>query len=287
MDEGTDPMAWLSRRVDDADDPRLADYRDLRDVAAAQAPRGRARAVPRRGREGRTPRGRGRLPRPVVPDGAALARRAGRRARRQRRALLRRVRGARRAGHRLPRAPRRARVAGAPAAADAWTRCSAGRPDRAWCSRTSSTTPTSARSSARPPPWASTRCCSRRAAPTRSTGARSRSRWARCSRVPWTRLEDWYDALPQVSAAGFTTVALTLADDATDDRGGGRRARPGRAGARQRGARAVPALGAVGRPPGGDPDARRASTPSTSPPRPRWPATCHRRCSRLVELVAP
>jgi tRNA G18 (ribose-2'-O)-methylase SpoU len=33
--------------------------------------------------------------------------------------------------------------------------------------------------------------------------------------VPWTRLDDWYDALPRVSAAGFTTVALTLADDAT------------------------------------------------------------------------
>jgi tRNA G18 (ribose-2'-O)-methylase SpoU len=33
--------------------------------------------------------------------------------------------------------------------------------------------------------------------------------------VPWTRLDGWYDALPSVSAAGFTTVALTLADDAT------------------------------------------------------------------------
>ena len=61
--------------------------------------------------------------------------------------------------------------------------------------------------------------------------------------VPWTRLDDWYDALPRVSAAGFTTVALTLADDATADRGGGRRARPGGARARQRGARPVAALG--------------------------------------------
>ena len=34
--------------------------------------------------------------------------------------------------------------------------------------------------------------------------------------VPWTRLDGWYDALPTVSAAGFSTVALTLADDATD-----------------------------------------------------------------------
>ncbi|QBX57113.1 RNA methyltransferase [Nocardioides seonyuensis] len=32
--------------------------------------------------------------------------------------------------------------------------------------------------------------------------------------TPWTRLPEWYDALPTLSAAGFTTVALTLAPDA-------------------------------------------------------------------------
>jgi tRNA G18 (ribose-2'-O)-methylase SpoU len=32
--------------------------------------------------------------------------------------------------------------------------------------------------------------------------------------TPWTRVPDWYDALPTLSAAGFTTVALTLAPDA-------------------------------------------------------------------------
>ncbi len=32
--------------------------------------------------------------------------------------------------------------------------------------------------------------------------------------VPWTRLPDWYDALPDLSDRGFTTVALTLADGA-------------------------------------------------------------------------
>ena len=32
--------------------------------------------------------------------------------------------------------------------------------------------------------------------------------------VPWTRLPDWRDGLPALSRAGFTTVALTLADDA-------------------------------------------------------------------------
>ena len=33
--------------------------------------------------------------------------------------------------------------------------------------------------------------------------------------VPWARLEDWSDAVAVVSEAGFTTVALTLAEDAT------------------------------------------------------------------------
>lgn len=32
--------------------------------------------------------------------------------------------------------------------------------------------------------------------------------------LPWTRLPDWSTALDEVSDAGFTTVALTLADDA-------------------------------------------------------------------------
>jgi tRNA G18 (ribose-2'-O)-methylase SpoU len=32
--------------------------------------------------------------------------------------------------------------------------------------------------------------------------------------MPWTRIPDWYDALPSLSAQGFTTVALTLADGA-------------------------------------------------------------------------
>jgi tRNA G18 (ribose-2'-O)-methylase SpoU len=33
--------------------------------------------------------------------------------------------------------------------------------------------------------------------------------------TPWTRLPDWGDALPSLSRAGFTTVALTLAPDST------------------------------------------------------------------------
>src|SRR5262249_57069779 len=34
--------------------------------------------------------------------------------------------------------------------------------------------------------------------------------------VPWTRLDDWYDALPALRDQGFRTVALTPADDAVD-----------------------------------------------------------------------
>ena len=32
--------------------------------------------------------------------------------------------------------------------------------------------------------------------------------------LPWTRLPDWFGALPLLSAHGFTTVALTLAEGA-------------------------------------------------------------------------
>jgi tRNA G18 (ribose-2'-O)-methylase SpoU len=32
--------------------------------------------------------------------------------------------------------------------------------------------------------------------------------------LPWTRLPDWHDAMPNLSSHGFTTVALTLAEDA-------------------------------------------------------------------------
>ncbi|MCM0618952.1 TrmH family RNA methyltransferase [Nocardioides bruguierae] len=34
--------------------------------------------------------------------------------------------------------------------------------------------------------------------------------------VPWTRVEDWYAAMTDLSAAGFRTVALTLAEDSVD-----------------------------------------------------------------------
>jgi tRNA G18 (ribose-2'-O)-methylase SpoU len=33
--------------------------------------------------------------------------------------------------------------------------------------------------------------------------------------LPWTRLTEWYEAVPQLSERGFTTVALTLGGDAT------------------------------------------------------------------------
>ncbi len=32
--------------------------------------------------------------------------------------------------------------------------------------------------------------------------------------LPWTRCDDWYDAMPRLADAGFVTIALTVADDA-------------------------------------------------------------------------
>lgn len=34
--------------------------------------------------------------------------------------------------------------------------------------------------------------------------------------LPWTRLPDWYDALPSLSSAGWTTLALTPGEDAAE-----------------------------------------------------------------------
>ena len=259
--------------VDDPDDPRLADYRDLRDVQLRkhlEAEHGlflaEGEKVVRRAVEaGFTPA--------VVPDGAALARRARRRARApatrpatsSREALAEQVTGFH--VHRGALASLRA-----PSAARPSTRCSTAR--------------VGARARGRRRPHQRRRDLPlRRGARLRRRAARAAlrrpalppldqgRRWARCSRLPWTRLPDWYDALPDLSRAGFTTVALTLADDAVPHRGGRRRTRPGRPRARLGGPRAVAALGGGGRPPRGHPDARRASTRSTSPRPPPSPAT--------------
>ena len=72
--------------------------------------------------------------------------------------------------------------------------------------------------------------------------------------MPWTRLDDWYDALPALEARGFTTVALTLADDAVPRRRGGVRRRPAGPRARDGGPRAVAALDRLGVPACRDPD---------------------------------
>ena len=75
--------------------------------------------------------------------------------------------------------------------------------------------------------------------------------------LPWTRLPDWYDALPDLERRGFTTVALTLAADAVPLEeavsGLDRLALIARVGR----SRFVRALGAVVRAAGGDPDAPR------------------------------
>ena len=75
--------------------------------------------------------------------------------------------------------------------------------------------------------------------------------------VPWTRLPDWYDALPQLSAAGLHDRRPHAGRGLAAHRGGGRRAGPSGAGARVRGARADVALAGERRPPGGHPDERR------------------------------
>ncbi len=74
--------------------------------------------------------------------------------------------------------------------------------------------------------------------------------------MPWTRLPDWYDALPALTEAGFTTVALTLAARRRTRRGRRSRRRPVGPRARLRGPRPEHPLGAERRPPGRDPHAR-------------------------------
>ena len=241
---------------------------------AAQAPRGRARAVPRRGREGGPPRGRGRLRAAVVPDGAALARRARRRARpaptrpatSSSEALAEQVTGFhvhRGALASLQRPPLPHRRRGARR-----------RPLGRWCSRTSSTTPTSARSSAPARRSASTPCCS---SPRCADPLYRRSvkvAMGAVFSVPWTRLADWYDALPDaVRRRASPPSRSRSADDAVDP--SRRRWPASTAGARARvgGARAVAALADVGRRAARSSRWRPASTRSTSPRPPRSPAT--------------
>ena len=61
--------------------------------------------------------------------------------------------------------------------------------------------------------------------------------------MPWTRLPDWYDALPDLSARGLHHRGADPRRRRRRDRGGRRRARPGGAGAGLRGPRALAALG--------------------------------------------
>ena len=100
--------------------------------------------------------------------------------------------------------------------------------------------------------------------------------WARSSRCPGPGCPRGRPRWPTLSAAGFTTVALTLG--ARRRRRGGRRPRPrqGRPRPRRRGPRPLVALG--GSPPTAAPSSPwpPASTPSTSPPRPPSPATSRR-----------
>ena len=123
-------------------------------------------------------------------------------------------------------------------------------------------------------------------APTRSTGARSRSAMGAVFALPWTRLPDWCDALPRPVRRGLHHRGA--------DPGGGRR--PGRGGRRRRstGSRWCSAPRATGsrrggsRPPTAAPSSRcgRASTRSTSPPPPPSPATSPPAADRRLLLHA-
>ena len=75
--------------------------------------------------------------------------------------------------------------------------------------------------------------------------------------LPWTRLADWHDALPDAVGRGFHHRRAHPRRRRRADRGGRRRSRQGRAGARLRGPRAVCSVGAVRRPPRDHPDGRR------------------------------
>ena len=106
-------------------------------------------------------------------------------------------------GHRVRHPSRRAGLGDPPRATPA--RSALARRRRASrCSRASTTTRTWARSSGAQPRSASTACCSTRRAAIRSTGARSASRWARCSASPSLGSSPGPTRSPMCALAGFT-----------------------------------------------------------------------------------
>ena len=91
--------------------------------------------------------------------------------------------------------------------------------------------------------------------------------------LPFAVLPDWPGDLGRLHDAGYTTVALTPAADAVDLTSIDPARAPADGGAARRGGAGAHARGAGGGAhPGADPDARRAWTPSASPPRPRSPS---------------
>ena len=195
-----------------ADDPRLADYRDLRDVELrkhVEAEHGlflaEGEKVVRRAVEA------GYAPRSFLMAERWL-RRARRRARRHRRAVLRDVGGAGRGGHRLPRAPRRAGLPGPHRRCPASTRCSVdARSVLVLEDLVDHTNVGAVFRSGAAMGFDAVLLAPRCADPLyrRSVKVAMGAVFS----LPWTRLDDWYAALPSLSARGFTTVALTLGDD--------------------------------------------------------------------------
>ena len=94
--------------------------------------------------------------------------------------------------------------------------------------------------------------------------------------LPWTRLPDWYDALPDLEPPRVPHGRPDPGRGRRPARGGGVRTRQVGAGGRVGRSWSVRALATLRRAPCGDPDAARASTPSTSRPRRRSPATSRR-----------
>ena len=269
--------------VSDPEDPRLADYRDLRDVQLRQSLEAEhglflaeGEKVVRRAAEAGYPV-RSFLMAPRWLEGLADVIEASDAP------CYVAVGVAGRGGDRLPRAPRRPGLAGPDAAADGRARCSP-EPAPWWCARTSSTTRTSARSSDRRPRSASTASCSLRVAPTRCTGARSRSRWVPCSPCPGPGSRTGTTRC-RTSPRGVPHGRAHLGRGRRTARGGRGRSGPGRAGAGRGGARALRALGAVGRARAVIP-MRPGSTRSTSRPPRRSPATRRRAGKSAPEDVS-
>ena len=270
--------------IDDPDDPRLADYRDLRDVQLRQSLEAEHGLFLAEGEKVVRRAAEAGLPGPLLPDGPTLARRAGRRARSApTRPCYVVSEAARRAGHRLPRPPRAPWPRWSARRCRRSTRCSSGARTVVVCEDVVDHTNVGAifRSAAALGVDAVLLAPAVRRPALPPLGQGRHGRGVRRCRGP--ACPTGTTRCPISAARGFTTVALTLADGR---RRRSRRPWPDWTGWPWSSGRRVTALSArwqhAADAPGGDPDAGAGSTPSTSPPPRRWPAT-----SRLPRNRSP